>query len=917
MLPMAAAWLLSNRAQGGEDLSGAIVVTPGRRAARRLLEHLVRQTAGRAFVPPTIITPADLPEHLYTAPAPIADDLEATFAWQAALHETPDADLAPLLPVRPDPGDLTGWLDLARQLQSVRDDLAAERVSLHDVPDRAEELLAGEQSQRWRVLADISDRAMHHLEAAGRADRQVARERAIADQRCSTEQAIVLVAVVDLTDQQRAMLTQVDAHVDALVQAPDDLAEGFDAFGAVRSEFWFEHAPTIAPADVRVVDRSRDQAMEVVRTLEHWSNEQPVQPHHVTLGLGEETVAPELQRTLDLASVPARPPQIAVLPDSPPGRLLAAVRDYLQQPRFDLLANLLRHPDLDEVIREALPAPIVGDLASGWLDLLDRYATDHVAGQATLRWLGDPETQRRLKAVHDAAHDILPDHVDRNRPIGEWSQPIADMLSRVYGSRTLRRYHADDTLLLRSLEIIGRSLRDLTEPGDGPLTPRVTCAEAISLLLWRLRSQPIAPEAGGNAIEMLGWLELPLDDAPDLILTSFHEGAIPEAVAVDGLLTDSLRRHLGLMCDHRRVSRDRMLLEAIVRTRQRTQLIACRFGTNDQPLAPSRLMLADDADHLAETIRRFYPEEPEPVAPLVLLEPAANSMFDMPRPAPMDAPLDSLSVTAFRDYLQCPYRFYLRHVLKLETVDDRASELSAMQFGDLAHDVLEAFGRSDLTRSEDPERLVAFFNDTLDARVRDRFGREPAPAVLLQREQLRFRLDTFAYEQARSASEGWRILEEHIEVKVRTDLTVDGEPFTVRGKIDRIDEHPELGYRLLDYKTGDTKKTPDATHRSGRGDHAQWVDLQLPLYRELARDLGIDGAVKLGYIVLPKKVEEIGFELAGWDAEQVNEAIDKAAEVIRAIRSERFWPPVEPAPAYDDFSAVCMVGVLREEGIEP
>jgi len=42
-----------------------------------------------------------------------------------------------------------------------------------------------------------------------------------------------------------------------------------------------------------------------------------------------------------------------------------------------------------------------------------------------------------------------------------------------------------------------------------------------------------------------------------------------------------------------------------------------------------------------------------------------------------------MSVTAFRDYLACPYRFFLRHVLKLRPLDDAATELAANQFGDL------------------------------------------------------------------------------------------------------------------------------------------------------------------------------------------------------------------------------------------
>ena len=50
-------------------------------------------------------------------------------------------------------------------------------------------------------------------------------------------------------------------------------------------------------------------------------------------------------------------------------------------------------------------------------------------------------------------------------------------------------------------------------------------------------------------------------------------------------------------------------------------------------------------------------------------------------------------MTRFRDYLACPYRYYLRHECELEAVDDAARELDGAAFGTLIHKVLGAFGR--------------------------------------------------------------------------------------------------------------------------------------------------------------------------------------------------------------------------------
>ena len=121
--------------------------------------------------------------------------------------------------------------------------------------------------------------------------------------------------------------------------------------------------------------------------------------------------------------------------------------------------------------------------------------------------------------------------------------------------------------------------------------------------------------------------------------------------------------------------------------------------------------------------------------------------------------------------------------------------------------------------------------------VRRQFGADPLAAVLVQIEQLRGRLAAFARWQAQWAAEGWRI--QYVEVgedRAKAALVVDGREMGLRGRIDRIDFHAAKDqWVIFDYKTSDAAKTPEQVHL----DAGQWVDLQLPLYRHLARCLGI------------------------------------------------------------------------------
>lgn len=91
----------------------------------------------------------------------------------------------------------------------------------------------------------------------------------------------------------------------------------------------------------------------------------------------------------------------------------------------------------------------------------------------------------------------------------------------------------------------------------------------------------------------------------------------------------------------------------------------------------------------------------------------------------------------------------------------------------------------------------------------------------------------------------------------------------------------------------------------------------MPLYRHLARELGIEQSVRLGYVVLPKRISDVGALLADWTDADLAEADRTAQEVVRGIRSEVFWPPTEPPPDFtEDFAAICQDGVFGRKGVK-
>jgi hypothetical protein len=126
-------------------------------------------------------------------------------------------------------------------------------------------------------------------------------------------------------------------------------------------------------------------------------------------------------------------------------------------------------------------------------------------------------------------------------------------------------------------------------------------------------------------------------------------------------------------------------------------------------------------------------------------------------------------------------------------------------------------------------------------------------------------------------------------------------------------------FAILDYKSGEDGKSLYLVHHGRqRGKRlankpSDWLDLQLPLYRHLAARWTKSAPVRLGYILLPRALERVGFELATWNAEELACADKVAAQVATDIAAGKFWPPADdPARSWDaGLDRICQIGVFE------
>ena len=899
------------------DLSRAIVVVPGRRAGRRLVELLVDQAAERQLNLrlPVIETVGRLPERLYSPQRPFASELVQRLVWTNALLQTPDRVRSQIISQNPNAEDRSSWEQLAEMLRCQHVELAGEQLDFAAVARQVARDSSEREYARWKALAEVQNRFHRLLDDLDLWDRQTARLVAIRESECRLEQTLFLVGTVDVNRTTRAMLQQVGQQVTALVFAPEGWADRFADDGCLRPDQWSNARISIPEDRIHVVGDPADQAACIGDCVS--SLQGRYRADEVTIGLADEQLVQPVQRQLQRRGVATRWGPGRPLSESPPFRLLEAFSSYLTSRRFHDYAALVRHPDLFAWFSAQ---GVTGD----WISRLDRFYEGQLPHEVIppqgLRELVDPKRKLGREEVVDTVYvnvdasseldlvwrltESLLGPLRVVRAVDRWAEVLLDLLSAIYADCSFDRQVTGDCVKLQACESLRDACLELEQVPRG-LALEVPANQAIDWVLESIRSSMVSSGAESAVVEMLGWLELPTDDAPVLVIAGVNEGNVPESVNSDLFLPNSLRQRLGLVDNTQRYARDAYALSVLLAVRKELFLVLGRRTATADPLLPSRLLFAVDDDHIAQrTLACFREIEPSRLDDDLQPPTAGMSpIYQVPHPVPLTEPIQALPVTAFRSYLACPYRFYLRQVLGLASLDDSSEELGAAAFGTLLHEVLRRFGTSANRDSIDAEAIQRSLEEALDEIALERFGQNTRAAVGIQLEQMRIRLRAFAPQQAAWAAAGWRIdYVESPQQKLVSSIEVDGRSFGLLGRIDRVDVHMETGQHVVfDYKSGDRAHNPDRTHRQA----GEWVDLQLPLYRYLAASLGITSPVQLGLILLPKDTTTSSFSLAKWSEAELNEADQVAHDVVRQVRDEKFWPPREVASRFDDFPEIC------------
>jgi ATP-dependent helicase/nuclease subunit A len=917
------------------NLDRMLVVLPGSLAGRRM-EVLLSERALREQVvlrPPRFLTLGELPEELYQAKLPFASPLTQTMAWVQVLRAMPLTELQPLLFEVPASEQLGPWMDLAKLLSSLHRELASDLVNFADV---AEALQNTTEEARWRVLAQLQRKYLDVLHEAGLWDIQSARRFALEHQEVSRiEHEVVLVGTVDLNRAQRQFLAAIATQVRALVGAPESYAEGFDADGTLRSEFWQPLEIPISQHQIHVRTTVSDAANELALRLALLHGKR--RSDEITIGVPDIAIVPTLQETLARSAVALRYGPGSPISQSPPMRVLQALEDYLREQDIQAFTSLVRVPYVYDWLmahvrwtptpspntetttaQAATPSENTADtslaLPERFLVNIDKYLNATLLRSASVAHFPEASGREEFVAVLEALENwVRPLRVGKQL-LSQWSAPLRSVLLDLFANVQIDTLSPEGNLIARGCREINAVLEKLTKVPPNLDVP-VDWSEAIAWVHEQLQAIQLPPQPSNTSIEMIGWLELALDDAPVLMLTGMHDGVIPESVNSDAFLPNRLRSELGLIDNARRYARDAYVMLNLLHTRQELHFIMNRLSADGDPLTPSRLMMAVPSDHIAERVRLLVSNPP---APMQQVEgwPTRKIQSNVPIPPPNpDRSVADMAVTDFKKYSECPYRYYLNRVEKARAFDHPPLELDGGAFGDLVHHVLEGLITAPVAESTDADALNDWLVEALDEEADRRYGAQMPPALIIQLEQAKLRLAAFAEHQAQHAREGWRI--RHIEHSVQRGQGIRWElpngVMEIHGRIDRIDFNERTGeIAVLDYKTGDTSDDPRKIHVKRDG---CWVDWQLPLYGQLISTLDILDLsnVKFGYVLLPKNAQQTRFVFADFSLEEHASAIASAKAIAQNVLDRVFWPPSNKLPLdWDDYRWITQRTVVRK-----
>ncbi len=925
-LPTAAKWLQEHCLHGElGEAKDVVIVVSGSAVRRRMQSLLVEMTneQGRAIDLPTIVTTSSFLNLFNDKSKKVASQLFYTTVTATVMRELPRQQLTPILGMNePEYEDLQRWVEFAKEVNGVVRVLAfggyePNPSTWPDLPEKLKELLKYKALAKFESIAFINDKVAEILARENYAV-QESQWLALRNEVTQSPKRVVLLGTTDLTALLRKVVSGMmnrGVQVEVAIRAPETMEDLFDGFGCVVPEKWKTEAIDIPENSIAISGSPSSQANKLLNAIT--SLDGKFSKDEITVAVTNEESIPVIRRQLEGHDLVTRFAGGDSLLQSSEVKLLESIRDYAETKSYSAYAALVRHPYVGTFL----------SIESSTLHELDRYYENHLPASIGKTWFTPSSISWRVNNkplidLHENVMDLFSSVLGSSKQdVMTWSSTIRDLFLKLYGDQELDR----QSRMLTSLRAIFSAL-DTIDALPQCVTQSVGAVKVeivFDLIFEELKGVSIPEYPNQEAVDIVGWLEAMTDDAPCLFVVGMDSTLLEASAKSQAYLPNQLREALGLETPELKLARDAHAVTAMLHARKNhghLGWILARRTLDGDPLTPNPLLLrCDDDKQLAERSLKMIVEieAEEPNIPPKFAEKTESTQavtaLTLPDPSEIQTkPLKRMSVTSFKDYIACPYRFWLRRVLRLGEERDDVQELDYALFGSLVHGALEIFGKDTAIKdSTDSKQIHTYLLDAVDTVVRSLFGKYPLPTIAVQSELAKQRMNSFSKLQADHRKAGWRIV--GTEEKKELDFNKGDNEFVVVGKIDRIDMHEDGRVLVLDYKTGSTSA------KEAHGTKDEWKDLQLPIYRHLAKKMGYDfDKVQTGYVLVGSRDTSVRFDFPDWDDAQLQVADDRFHEIVEDLRAGFYASaPASPAPRFfEDLSWICQDGGIIGTGEE-
>jgi len=457
---------------------------------------------------------------------------------------------------------------------------------------------------------------------------------------------------------------------------------------------------------------------------------------------------------------------------------------------------------------------------------LDRLLSD-------ARYLGDierlegvPNTEPALRAAVAAARALA--------PLAE-ARPASAQLSLLQSFWTAHLGPIDPADALagrdrRARAAIDELLTALARLHAAYDDPSWTIADLTTAVHRAIEEHTFAPDEGRGGVRLIDDAAARYGEFDTVAIVGLVEADWPEKPRRNIFYPPSIASALGWPSEKdRRAAADARFLDLVASAARRT--IVSTFTLENDALALPSPLLDEIARARLPVVpaapmdkARVFDEEALSLEPPMVdaLDPAARAWAELRiERSPADAPEfhgavraiagRAWSVSAIETYLDCPFKFFAQHVLKLQEEPDDEEVMDPRRQGRFVHEVFERFfhewqasGRRAIT----PANLDAareLFTEVVDRALeqlpaaeagleRTRLLGSPAAAGLGDA--------VFRMEAERPIAVVERLLEARLDGSFAFAAGGGARTIALRGKADRIDLLADGTFRLIDYKLG-------------------------------------------------------------------------------------------------------------------